>query len=429
MKWNGTGRGLKALNVLGVSLAVGLGMTACSRDYTVAYLYATSATKTTSGTINAYAVDYQTGAIEQLPDSPIPSGGDDPVTLTASPNGKNIYVVNQISSTIVEFAVGTDGKLYGQNTYNVVQNSAQTIIGTNPTAVSVDPTGRFLFVTFTYQNGFTAARPGPGGFAVYPISATDGSLGTPISNTSLGGATTANPLPYFPVEGSPIGIFAASNTGGTSHYLYVVDADTPSSGSPYGVLLSYNYANLFSSSQSISQVTGGTFHTGFAAGTAPGGIAVDPTGSYIYVTDSATNQLYAFSAVSGVPTAVKSSPFPTGSDPLGVTVDPRGEYVYVANYGSNTVSSFAITVNTGALAGTASGAVSTDTGPTCVTVEPALGIYLFTSNKVDNSVSAEQITPETGALKPVQGTPFTAQALPTCAVAVANGAHATQIIQ
>jgi DNA-binding beta-propeller fold protein YncE len=424
MKWNNAGRSLKVLNILGVSLAVGLGMTACSRDYTVAYLYVTSATKTTAGAINAYAVDYQTGAIEQLTDSPIPSGGDDPVTIVAAPSGKYVYVLNNISSTVVQFAVGTDGKLYGQKTTNVVQNTAQTIIGTLPTAASIDPSGNFLFITFTYQNGYTAARPGPGGFAVYPISATDGSLGAPLVNTTLGGATTANPLPYFPVGNNPAGIFVAKN-----NLIYVIDDEVPTTGSPYGVLLVYSASTLTSGSTPVITQIAGTYHGGFAAGTSPAGVAVDPTGAYIYVTDSATNQLYGYAQINNVPTPLRSSPFNTGNDPLGITVDPRGEYVYVANFGSSTISSYAIAASNGNLSGTASGAVSVDTGPTCVAIEPALGIYLYSSNKVDNSVSAEQLKPETGALTPVQGTPFTAQALPTCAVAVANGAHATQVIQ
>jgi hypothetical protein len=84
---------------------------------------------------------------------------------------------------------------------------------------------------------------------------------------------------------------------------------------------------------------------------------------------------------------------------------------------------------------TATGAVSggtgitVATGPTCVTVDPALGLYLYTSNNTDNSVSAAQLNPHTGALTAVEGTQFSAQPLPTCAVAVANGAHATQIVE
>ena len=62
MMGNGTGRSLKAL---AVSLAVGLGMTACSRDYTVGYLYVAASRV---ALISAYAIDYQSGALDQLAD-------------------------------------------------------------------------------------------------------------------------------------------------------------------------------------------------------------------------------------------------------------------------------------------------------------------------------------------------------------------------
>ena len=123
MKGISSGRVMKAL---AVTLASGLiGITACSRDYTVAYLYVTSATKSTTGVVNAYSVDYQSGALQQLTDSPVPSGGSNPVTLVASPNGKYLYVLNHDTSTVVQFDIGSDGKLYAENTYNVVQGSGQ----------------------------------------------------------------------------------------------------------------------------------------------------------------------------------------------------------------------------------------------------------------------------------------------------------------
>ena len=145
--------------------------------------------------------------------------------------------------------------------------------------------------------------------------------------------------------------------------------------------------------------------------------------------EKATNQLYGFNVVgSGIPAAMNSSPFNTGQFPLNVTVDPRGRLLYVANFGSSTVGAYAIDQATG-VPSSASGGTTVLAGPTCVTIDPALGLYLYTSNNTDNSVSGTQLDPHTGALRPVQGTPFSAQALPTCAVAVANGAHATQIVQ
>jgi 6-phosphogluconolactonase len=234
-------------------------------------------------------------------------------------------------------------------------------------------------------------------------------------------------LPYFPVGDNPSGVVVSPK--GTP-YVYVIDQEKPSTGSPYGVLVTF----AKNSDGSLTLVPGSTASgsvTGVQAGTTPAAIAEDPTGQFLYVTDETTNQLYFFqtnTGSNGVPTA-PFNPNTTGDFPEGVTVDPRGEYVYVANFGSSSVSAFAINQSSGALSSVAGSAgVSVATGPTCVTIEPALGVYLFSSNNLDGSVSGEKIKPETGALTEVQGSQFPASALPTCLVSVANGAHATQLV-
>jgi 6-phosphogluconolactonase len=410
MKGNSIGRGLKAA---AVSLAIGLGLTACSRDYTVAYLYVTSATKTTAGVINAYSVDFQSGALEQLADSPIPAGNN-PVALVAAPNAQNLYVVNRNDSTVIHYDIGTDGKLYPETTTNVVQG-AGGIVGSFPVAAAIDPTGKFLYVIFTYQNGFTTARPGPGGIAIFPID----------SSGNLGAALTQNGLPYIPVGNNPTAITVNPKGG----FLYVVDREFTPAGSPFGVLLAYS-ANT--TTGALTQVispgaaVGGPVTGGFAVGTSPSSIVEEPAGLYVYVTDSATNQLFAFQTNStGAVQPLTTSPYATGLFPVNVTVDPRGQFLYVANFGSSTVSAYTIT---GGSPSSVAGSATVATGPNCVTIEPALGIYLFTSNNTDGSVSAEQLDPHSGSLKTVQGSQFSAAPLPTCAVAVANGAHATQIV-
>jgi 6-phosphogluconolactonase (cycloisomerase 2 family) len=428
MKGMSSGHMMKAL---AVTVATGLlGLSACSRDYTLAYVYATSATRTTNGVINAYSVDYQSGALQQLPDSPIPSGGSNPVTLVASPSGKYLYVLNHDTSTVVQFDIGTDGKLYPENTYNVVQGSGAT--GTFPTAAAIDAAGKYLYVAFTYQNGFTTATPGPGGIAIFPIGS-DGSLGTAVTNTTVG---TTIALPYVPVGFNPVGIVASAY----NNYVYVVEQDTTVAN---GVSTQTGTILAFSENTStgaltpvvgtvpvtVNVATGATL-TGFRAGTKPSAIVEDPSARFVYVTDQLTDQLYGYGVTStGALASIPSSPFSTGNFPLGLTIDPRGAYVYVANFGDSTLSGYAINTATGALSGvsgSSGGGVST--GPTCVTVEPALGKYLYTSNNTDPTISAAQLNPNTGALTGVQGTPYTAQVLPTCVVSVANGSHATQLV-
>ena len=448
MKGMALGRISKAL---AVSMALGLGMTACSRDYTVAYVYATSATRTTQGEINGYAVDYQSGALTQLTDSPLMSGGSNPVALVASPSGLNLYVVNHDTSTVVAFDIGTDGKLYPAQTTNVVQGSG--LIGSFPTAVAIDPAGKYLYVTFTYQNGFTTATPGPGGLAIFPIN-TDGTLASPVMDLATATSTAS---PYIPVGFNPVGVVASAY----NNVVYVLEQDTALTNgvlSDQGTVLAFTVtpasAPATPTVQAISgpiAVTGptgtpltglgGLALTGFKAGTRPAAIAESPSARYVYVTDELTNTVIGYLVTTGTTTGAtpmsvtgalqpnSSAPFPTGNFPEGVTVDPRGAFVYVANFSDSTVSSFAIDQATGALSSVASMSGSgVSTGPTCVTIEPALGIYLFTSNNTDNSVSGEQLSPNTGALTGVQGTPYPAQPLPTCIVAVANGAHASELV-
>jgi 6-phosphogluconolactonase len=91
---------------------------------------------------------------------------------------------------------------------------------------------------------------------------------------------------------------------------------------------------------------------------------------------------------------------------VAITIDPRGKYIYTANYNSNSVSSYSLNSSDGSLGGTAAvGNFSTATGPTCVTMEPALGIYLYTSNYLDNSISGGSSAPTPASSRPLPTRP------------------------
>ena len=202
MNWNAIGRGSVAALV---SAALGFGTISCSRDFTVAYVYATASTTTTTGAVDGYLVDYQSGALTQLANSPTSSGGRNPVTLVAAPSGKYIYVINNFDASVVQFAVGTDGKIYPQNTYNVV--------GSFPVAAAIDATGSYLYVASKYQPGFTDASPGPGDLTVFAINTADGTL-------------TRNDT-VIPTGNNPIGVASSAYpTGSQTHFVYVADQET-----------------------------------------------------------------------------------------------------------------------------------------------------------------------------------------------------------
>jgi 6-phosphogluconolactonase len=438
MKFNQICR-IGAASVL--SLAACLGLTACSRDYTVGFLYVTSSRGSTSsanGVLNEFGIDYQTGSLIRLASSGQDTGGRNPVALTITSNQKNVIVVNRDDSNLVVFAIGTDGKLYAKTT--------TTVAGSFPTALALSGDSKFLYVTFTYRPGFTTANPGPGGVEVFPLSYdADGTvtLGTPVANGNLN---------YFPLGYAPVGIAVTSNvsisttkgvndptciddltsTNGCTTYVYAIGQDPDTT----------NTKNLLAFRRTISSgaITpigstvigaGAASSTGYNSGILASSIVAAPLGNFIYVTDRSGNQIIAYSLAAGIPSATGLLPTATQSQPTAVTIDPRGKFLYVANYNASSVQSFAIT-NTGALSATAgsSGAsVSTGTGPNCVTIENALGIYLYTSNFLDNTVTGLQLNSATGELVKVRNTPFPASAGPSCAAAVANGSHSTQLIQ
>ena len=399
MKFNPMGR-MAAASML--SLAMVLGISSCSNDYTVAYVYMSTAKTLPHGLINAYQVNYQTGGLLPLDDSPVDAGGRNTVGLVVSPNNLFLYTVNHDDSTVVELAIGTDGKLYPENTYNIT--------GSYATAAAVDTAGKFLFVTFTYQNGpnntslYTTANPGPGGVTIFPINS-DNTLGTP---------TTVN------VGRDPIGIVATA-----TNHVYVIEQDSTSSAN----LIGFSENPTTGALTPLPGVTinpGNVASTGFATGPTPGGILANSAGTVLYITDQTLNQVASYSvAGNGIPTLIAGGTAQTETGPMGMTFDPSGKYLYVVNYSANTIDGYTLGASGQPIRSTVAASIVTGTGPTCATsigapsnANPSHAIYLYTSNALSNNVTAEQLNPQNGALEQVQGQPFVGSSLPSCAVTV-----------
>jgi 6-phosphogluconolactonase len=402
MKFSKTGQVFLAA---AVSIGIGLGIISCGESNTIDYLYVT-ASKNNPGQISVYRVDQESGALTQIPDSPYPSGGRNPVAEVTSPNGANLYVVNHDDNTIVEFAIGTDAKLYPQHTYQTP--------GTEPNAIAINAAGTLLFVLDTYQATYSDANPGPGVLVVFPVNS-DGSLGANVANGSL---------PYWPVEYAP----ATVNVTANGSFAYVANANTnnPTAADQRGTVSAFSVG----SGGALTAVYPSTTPLPYA-GVTPSASASDPTSRFLYVTDAASNELYAYTiGASGALTPLTNGPFATGVYPDAVTIAPSGTYLYVANYNSNSISAFQITQSTGtpsALAGATS--YATDTGPTCVLIEPAFGRFLYTSNFLDSSVTGYQLNPNSGALTGTENSPYPSAGQPTCAAAVPHGNHPGEHVQ
>ena len=406
MKWSQYGRLTLALVA---SLALGLGMTACNPSFTLGFVYVLN-TKASTGTISAYTIDSVSGALTQVANSPFPAGGQYPVADAVSSNSKWLYVVNEVSNAVVQFNIGTDGKLYTQATVNTP--------GTYPIAAAISPTNNYLFVVDSYGPGINGAAPpnvNPlqppstvstnGCVVVYPIDATKGTLGTPVSQN--GASCFALP---GGVGSQPIGVTATPFV----NYLYVADQGTAK---VYGMSVDYTTGLL-----SLISSTN--------AGVKPSAIITEPTGRFVYVTDQYQNLILGYIIGSdGTLTSQLHGPFATQLYPYGMAVDPRGKFLYVTNYNSNLVSAYAIDTATGNPVQVSGGAgYGTGTGPTCVTIEPAYGRFVYAANFIDGSVTGFKLDPHTGALTTVLNSPFPAGGQPDCVAAAANGTHPVQSI-
>jgi 6-phosphogluconolactonase (cycloisomerase 2 family) len=371
------------------------GLASCSLDYVVGYVYVAT-NHNSPGVIDQYSIDFQSGALTEI-GTPV-QAGNNPVRLVPAPSGQFVYVINQGDSTVQLFAVQSDGTLVSKGTYATANS---------PTAIAIDPQGKFLYVACNHQTGTS----GNGAISIFPVNA----------DNTLGSSTTQ------PIGSNPAGIVVSY----FNHYVYVVDQETQPNAQILGFSQNTTTGALTAvAGTTITTVGGVTVAKGVPAGVVPSAITEELTARFVYVTDEAANQLIGYTVQpNGSLVPMINGPFQTGLFPVSITVDPTGKLLYVANYNANTIQGYAIDTFTG----TPSGAVgafgtSVGVGPTCVAIDPALGTNLYTSNSLDNTVTGEKLLPNTGALSGVQNSPFPASGGPTCLTVVPNGAHASQII-
>lgn len=152
----------------------------------------------------------------------------------------------------------------------------------------------------------------------------------------------------------------------------------------------------------------------FATDQTPAGVAVDPCNRFVYVSDSLTNKVSAYTICNGSPTQsstcsslnqpgalvqVTGSPFSlSGStNPGPLVVDPYGNNVYVLGLDSNTVSPLKISPISGSVTPLTPATVATGLQPVAMTIRGDDN-WLFVSNYNAATVSQYSITPATGQL-------------------------------
>ena len=417
MKFN---KSSQLLLVSAVSLMAASLVTACSlltQTLTVDFVFVASSKAAGAdnyGEIDVYEINSESGVMRAIPASPFPSGGRQPVAEATSADNGSLFVVNQDDNSIVQFVIGSDGKLYPFNTVNTP--------GVFPLAVATTKSNLFVVDTYQPLPTCSAAEPCAGSIAVYPLQAGGSASSAPCTATVCLGAPVVNPNvsgTYWPLtlsgpQSSDVIVPTAVNVVASGSNVYVSAYDssiTPNVGYVFGFSVA--------SSGALTALSGSPF----AAGVKPSSIASNSTstGSYVYVTDFTAGNVLGFSISSSngnlapLTTGLGgTNRFSSGNQPSGIVVDPTYPYAYVANSLDSSVTAYSI--NNGTL--TNIGTYPTGTNPVAIGIDPSTNHFLFTADFLGNNVSDFELSATAGTLLEAQSEPYSSNALPTAVAAV-----------
>ena len=408
---------------LAVSVAMGLGMTACGGG-TIGFMWVLG---TQYNQIGGFEIDDFTGNLTQIPHSPFTSGGSNPVSIVVKPGGRFVYVINKgggastsasgslpcgTGGGISEFTVGGQGILTFQQCFQSQ--------GSTPVWGAHDSTGNYLYVLDQKAPG-AVCSPDPaatasscfGDITVFSIDPNTGRL-TLVLNQQIKDPTTQQQLTYFPVGNLPSMLALSGsclftldsadqtvfpyalggngqltlttnstiNTGATratsiiagGSAVYITDAGTAGSNVP-GQVLPYTVG---ATSCALNTVTGGATQN-LSPAANPVYAVVDSKAVRLYIANqSTTNTTSPNSSISGFNIQANGTlqpipdnglnPYSVGSGPVCMVEDPSNQYLYTSN-GDGTVTGKVLFAPTGTLTGLQRGSTFNTVGqPSCLAV-------------------------------------------------------------
>jgi 6-phosphogluconolactonase len=313
--------------------------------------------------VTVYSIDQTSGALTEVPGSPFPPGGCGGMP---SPSGLFFYL-STFRGTLVGWSVNqTTGALteLAGSPFKISQDDG---------LAGIDPSGNFIyFVNGIYNRIDTYGLDAKTGALKSLVASVPGN-GFPGSN--IGFITGSTAVTYAPTY------TYVSNQGSNNVSGYSI---SPKTGA-------------------LTQVAGSPF----AAGSSPSSVGARPLSNFVYVANSASNTVSAFTSTSkGALVPIAGSPYSTGHAPASALVDPSGQYLYVSNSADNTVSGFLINQTSGALSPmTGSPFAISGTGPVALATDPS-GTVLFVGNELSKSIAGYYINLTNGTLAEVTGSPF-----------------------
>ena len=294
----------------------------------------------TSGSDFVYIANAVTGALSgfAVGSGTLTSTANSPYGLGFQPTSIAINRANTIlyvagNSQIYAYAIGSAGALTAMN------NGAAVAIA-NVVSMDVSPNGQWLFALDA--NGVALDE--------YEINSTTGLL------TQLSGAIysiTKSVVVPHEVRIAPNGSFVFVALGTAGDLVFTLNQTT-------GVVAQSQQLTLGAPTTSDNALT------------------VDPSSTYLYIARSGTSgglAVYTINSNNGGLSAVAGSPFSTGTQPYSVALNITGTDVYVANRGDSTISGFSVGSG-GVLAALSGSPYASGTGVTALASDRS-GKYLL----------------------------------------------------
>ncbi len=370
--WTYTIAGNGALTVLNKArtqqgpVSVALGGGSASVVYTPKFAYAAN---NGSNNVSAYTINASTGFLTPITGSPF-NAGMSPVIVTTDPLGKFAYVVNNGSNNVSAYTINASTGFLTPAT------GSPFAAGTAPNSVAVDASGRFAYV----------ANPQSQNISAYTIDSNTGALTAIVGSPYPTGAKTE---PY------------AVTVDPTGQFVYVAN-DSLSFGTN-GSIFAYT---IDVNTGALTAITGSPFTPVYG----PSAVTVDPSGKFLYVTNSIgdptdyTVSGFAINAATGA-LSQAINPVIQSAVPVAITVDPSDRFVYVADIVANLLYIFSFDATNGDLNNPRT--VPAFTNPNSVAVD-ASGKFVYAATVGMNDINVYVIDQSTGDLTGITGSPFNA---------------------
>jgi 6-phosphogluconolactonase (cycloisomerase 2 family) len=397
--------------VAGSPFATGFGPASMVIDPTGKFAYVNNEDDAPGGDVSGYTIDAATGALTAMAGSPFLSRSG-ALSIALAPSGKFGYVGAGGGAQITAFSInpttGVPTVVKGSpfmaagNSYAIALNTSGKLLYTLGGGISA-----FIVNTATGKLKLVTGSPFPAGDNPFFATVDPGDTRLYVTNIFSNEVWT-----YKMASSGVLTVLSKVRTSPAPGPVALVTGSTAVTYTPKFLYAANNSSNnvsaytIKSPTGKITQISSSPF----PAGSGPRSITTDPFVKFAYCANQSGVSAYTINSTSGDLTPISGSPFASGTGPDSVAVDPSGRFAYVSNSGSPpSIYAYTINASTGALTYLASYSTGTYSDPLAVAIDPT-GQFLYVANSstngTDGNVLAFAINASTGALTAI-GSPLT----------------------